>query len=392
MSKRSLVLFFCVLFAILTSAPAAAQSFDCSPYLRARICPQMAICGSPELRSLDERMEEPYRALMRILPTHLANDELKRQAEWMENRDKCRCDVACLKKTYDARINGLRPYTGVGTPKQNGNAARNKEPLISDPTRFSTGTGFFVSPHGDMITNAHVVRGCIEVRPLNGGGYGEPLSVTAVHPEWDLALLRSSVTPRGYARLRAGKDPQLGEDVVVAGFPHADKVGRHLQVTTGVVSGLRGFGDERHAIQVSAPVSGGNSGGPVLADNGAVIGVIKAQISPKTMNGIDVPQNINFAVSLNSLQSFLDSLGVAYQTEQRSEKRSRARIALAALRFTVLLACRSSDERPGGAGAAAATNRLPAPAKVRSRSAKEPQGRMRREPSSAVDRKTGATR
>ena len=79
MSKRSHALPVGVLIAILTATPANAQSFDCGPYLKAGICPQKAICESRELRSLDKRMEETYRALMRQRPIELASKLYEKQ-------------------------------------------------------------------------------------------------------------------------------------------------------------------------------------------------------------------------------------------------------------------------------------------------------------------------
>jgi S1-C subfamily serine protease len=123
-----------------------------------------------------------------------------------------------------------------------------------------------------------------------------------------------------------------------AGYPLGQLLGSGLKVTTGVVSGLAGPGGGRGLFQLSAPIQPGNSGGPVVDASGALIGVTSAKLDElKVAEATGIfPQNINFAVPVTVLQSFLDENGVAYKT---SAGAAPASSAVAAPGYTFLLLC-----------------------------------------------------
>jgi S1-C subfamily serine protease len=103
--------------------------------------------------------------------------------------------------------------------------------------------------------------------------------------------------------------------MAAAGYPLGDLIGSGLKITSGVVSGLAGPGGDRGLFQLSAPIQPGNSGGPVIDADGALIGVTDAKLDEiKVAEATGVfPQNINFAVPVTVLASFLDENGVAYR-------------------------------------------------------------------------------
>lgn len=202
----------------------------------------------------------------------------------------------------------------------------------------ATGTGFYVSRTGHMITNAHVVEGCREMR-----SYATTFKVMASDKDADLALLQAPKPPKSFAHLRGGKGARLGEAIVAVGFPLYGLLGNDPVVTTGVISGKTGLLNDSRRFQISAPVQPGNSGGPLLGEDGAVVGVVNSFLDDKSgeLTGTgSAPQNVNFAVSLPALQSFLQAHKVPYAIDAAAGARKESSdISEAAAGYTVLLEC-----------------------------------------------------
>jgi uncharacterized protein len=204
----------------------------------------------------------------------------------------------------------------------------------------STGSGFFVTAAGDLLTNAHVVEGCSRVS-LAGGS---PLTVVDIDASSDLALLKVGAnSTRTPLMLRQGRGIRLADSIVVAGFPLTGLLSSGLNVTTGAVSALAGPDDDRRLVQITAPVQPGNSGGPLLDASGNVVGVVVSKLDALMVASAtgDIPQNVNFAISLGALQAFLDANGVDYQTRVSSTPISNADVAEQARAATVQIECRN---------------------------------------------------
>jgi S1-C subfamily serine protease len=201
----------------------------------------------------------------------------------------------------------------------------------------SSGTGFFVSEIGHIVTNAHVVEGCQTVRSSRGG----TLRKVSVDEESDLAIYIASGKPDGIARLRGGRGARAGESVVAVGFPLSGVLSSDPIVTTGIISALSGLRNDRRTIQITAPVQPGNSGGPLLGENGGVVGVVVGKLNAVKVAEVigDIPQNVNFAVSLGTLQSFLNANSIPYALDSSTATKTPADITDEATRYTVLLEC-----------------------------------------------------
>jgi S1-C subfamily serine protease len=201
----------------------------------------------------------------------------------------------------------------------------------------SSGTGFFVSESGHLVTNAHVVEDCLTVKSSRGG----QISKVSIDEQSDLALYTAAEKPKAFARIRGGRGAKAGEPVVAVGFPLSGLLSLDPIVTTGIISALAGLGNDRRTMQITAPVQPGNSGGPLLGDNGSVVGVVVAKLNAVKMAKIigDIPQNVNFAVSLGTLQSFLNANDVPYVLDDNTATKSPAEIAAEASHYTVLLEC-----------------------------------------------------
>ncbi len=158
------------------------------------------------------------------------------------------------------------------------------------------GSSFFVQPQ-QIATNLHVVEG-------SASGYAklvgqktkyEIVGVSAIDQKRDLAIL--NVADLGTRALPMGDSDTVlvGETVYAVGNPH----GLEGTFSQGIVSGVRTVGTDK-LIQLTAPISPGSSGGPVLNDSGNVIGVSVATFRKG--------QNLNFAIPSNYLTALISKI------------------------------------------------------------------------------------
>lgn len=156
-----------------------------------------------------------------------------------------------------------------------------------------TGSGFFVRP-GQVVTNLHVVKGCTraEIKTLDGKGRVYPISgALAVDEEGDLALLSIEMPLERVHTVELAKIlPDEGEQVFVIGNP----LKLEGSVSDGIVSAVREVPNVGRIIQITAPISHGNSGSPVFNLHGEVLGVVTLKVS----NG----QNINLAIATSRVE------------------------------------------------------------------------------------------
>ncbi len=160
---------------------------------------------------------------------------------------------------------------------------------------LSLGSGFVVGDGRQAVTNRHVVKesSTVTVKTADGHVY-ENVPVEGKSSEHDLAVLR---LPYKMSNLELAEDmPAVGQEIVAIGSP----LGMERTLSTGVVSGLdRQVRENKGLIQITAPVSHGSSGGPVLDASGRVVGVA-------TLGSVkgDI-QNMNFAVPAAVVRDFL---------------------------------------------------------------------------------------
>ncbi|KAB2929595.1 MAG: trypsin-like serine protease [Candidatus Contendobacter sp.] len=226
------------------------------------------------------------------------------------------------------------PEPPAAGPSARGGAERASE------TAFS-GTGFCVHPDGYVLTNHHVIEGAREILARS------PRQRCALEPVFsdptnDLALLRAAAPLAGVATFRDGPPARLGEAVIVVGYPLGGLLGSGPQVTTGNVSSLIGPGDDTRALQFTAPTQSGNSGGPLLDGDGAVVGVVSSKLNVVRVHEMtgDIPQNVNFAIKAALARGFLEAAGVDYRSRLPRAARAAADIAAEARDFVVKIECR----------------------------------------------------
>lgn len=198
----------------------------------------------------------------------------------------------------------------------------------------SSGTGFYVSADGAILTNEHVISACRSIR-VNGAD----VQVIATDQTFDLALLGSDARLDVYATF-ATRSAGLNSDITVAGYPlHGLLSG--LNVTRGAVTSVRGIGGDSTRMQISAPVQPGNSGGPVMNQSGEVVGVVVSKLDAGLVLEAtgDIPQNINFAIRGEMAQFFLVQNGQMPVLSETGVSLSGEELAAFAERITVLIEC-----------------------------------------------------
>jgi serine protease Do len=142
------------------------------------------------------------------------------------------------------------------------------------------GSGFIISADGTIVTNNHVVKGARTLSVTLDDGTVLPAKVIGTDPRTDIAVLKVDAPhPLPFIQLGNSRDVKPGEWVVAMGNPF----GLSSTVTAGIVSAVSrdiGAGPYDQFIQVDAPINQGNSGGPLFTQDGKVIGMNTAILSP----------------------------------------------------------------------------------------------------------------
>ena len=216
-------------------------------------------------------------------------------------------------KDYVHKQLGIYEQPKPKKQKPNQQIAKSKKKDTQDKNTLvpaSSGTGFFVSNNGHIITNDHVIVGCRNVTIAQQGKYVE-VDVIAYDERNDLAILKSDIRPKKFYRI-SKEDPKLMDDVVIAGYPLGNKVSTSIKTTKGSVTSLSGMGNNFSEFQTDAALNKGNSGGPIIDKGGNVIGVAVAKIEKEGIEGF------NFGIKSSVLKSFTNSNNLKLITASRS--------------------------------------------------------------------------
>jgi tetratricopeptide (TPR) repeat protein len=250
---------------------------------------------------------------------------------------------------------------------ETGSVTSSKTPMPNKPAppkegsaQSGTGSGFFVSKLGHVITNAHVVKGCNKVTVGDSANKQVPAEIINTDRSNDLALLKLSslemasadsksliqklniiAVPVASKGLLRSEDVKLGEKVLVAGFPFGDFFSNSIKVTTGIVSSTRGAGDDSGQFQLDAAVQPGNSGGPIYDSGGNIVGVVVSQLDKlKVAKAIgSLPENMNFGIKASTVRQFLTSSGLPSKKAGHTEEKSTQQLAEIAKNQALMVMC-----------------------------------------------------
>ena len=187
------------------------------------------------------------------------------------------------------------------------------EILAEDGSDSALGSGFFITENL-VVTNYHVIAGASKITVTTKDNLKHEVKMIAGYNEdLDLALLQTSGKEYPYLNMGNGK-VAVGEDVYALGSP----LGLTGTMTSGMVSTSSRVLDDVDYVQSTAPISSGNSGGPLVNSKGEVIGI-------NTMYYVD-GQNLNFSINIKELQKIdtfhpitVEAFYKAYMDELQAE-------------------------------------------------------------------------
>jgi S1-C subfamily serine protease len=227
--------------------------------------------------------------------------------------------------------------------RNEGNAEKNtKEPsartsLVGAPvltiiasnragTTVSQGSGFILSSDGLAGTNYHVIKGAVQaIAECCHGRVFEIRSIEGADLERDLVVFqlyerggRDKPRDLPFVTLGSSKDLTVGDKVIAIGSPQ----GLENTISDGILSAVREYKSVRY-LQITAPISPGSSGGPVLSESGKMVGIATFQF--------EKGQNLNFAVDAEHVRPLIDQhFGVSlaeFQSVVRSSQRSKSSVS-----------------------------------------------------------------
>jgi len=217
------------------------------------------------------------------------------KTEYVNHKDSYRCHKLVVLKKNKTEV--------VEKPKKK--KPKKQTPDDNKIVAAASGTGFFVSRSGHIISNHHVIEGC-DTTKLTFKGKEVVADVLAVDKMNDLAILKANLVPNKVYPV-ATEDAGLLEDIIIAGYPLGKKVSAAIKTSKGSVTALAGYGDNYSEFQTDAALNQGNSGGPIMNQKGNVIGVAVANYGKKV--GVE---SFNFGIKSSTLKTFASANGLTF--------------------------------------------------------------------------------
>ena len=184
------------------------------------------------------------------------------------------------------------------------------------------GSAVAINKKGYFLTNRHVVEGCRKVVVRYNNMFGRVTSVS-LGQDADVAVLKVDGLTPAYLQF-VSKKTGLGEKIYVGGYPLIEKLGADLKMTDGLVSGVSS--ENSTMIQITASISSGNSGGPVVDESNRIVAIATGALSVRGVNTV-VGHGINFATHSEAILNFLRTNQIAYETKDKGNAISSREVA-----------------------------------------------------------------
>jgi S1-C subfamily serine protease len=269
---------------------------------------------------------EAYKWL-NLASAHTGNNDTERKL--VEYSAKLREGMVNLGEITPDQVAEAQQLSAAFVPKKEKPNSNSNSPITADSPAAS-GTGFFITADGYLITNYHVVKDASRIFLVTSNifGSGEKITtkffpatfadlipgvfiarVVKVDAANDLALLKA-VGKFSPLPITASRSAHLGGTVATIGFPDPSLQGFSPKLAKGEIASLSGAADDPRYFQISVPVQPGNSGGALVDERGNVIGIVSAKLDASVALAASgaLPENVNYAIKSSLLLSFLESV------------------------------------------------------------------------------------
>lgn len=239
-----------------------------------------------------------------------------------------------MKRVATAMYNGFKPIDGVVLDPALGDPEEESVDLVSGleirkPDRAAS--GFYVDSAGHVVTQATAIDTCTSITVDDG----QPYSVAARDDALGIAILSpdEAAEPIGWANF-SETDARLRSNIVVSGYSYFGLLGAPTQ-SFGSLEDNKGLNGDETLRRLSVDVQPGDAGGPVLGQDGAVVGMLMAR-SDGTRT---LPADVQFAVGATDLERSLTQAGVNVSIKTDASAMAPEDLSVLATDVTVLVSC-----------------------------------------------------
>ena len=267
------------------------------------------------LRGLEktEKISQDEFDLLTITGDLVIGQKINKDLEHLNITTKTKIYVNLKKKTYTfvEELNGVNIYEAQYL-------CNSQKTKSGENTGGSSGTAFFINNRGHLLTNNHVVEGC-SLSKITYKNNDYDAKLIATDKTLDLALLKAELKPKKFFNFSKDETKKLNT-IYVAGYPLGKGLSDDLKISSGIVSSLKGFEDNSNEIQIDAPINSGNSGGPIINENGDLIAIAVSGMAK------DQTEGINFGIKSSAAERFLKSNDINFNKSLYSRSKNKEQL------------------------------------------------------------------